>query len=102
MLYFYLKESKELFETLALDDIQWLSKFNFVKKGKTGFVEDDGVESLPFFEDYEITYMQALLMKEYAKENTKGLNLQSETIDKFYNILNTSIEKRKTIEVLCS
>lgn len=66
MLYFILLETEKLFATLSLDDIQWLSKMKILKEGTTGFLENDGVEILPFFEDYELTYENAISMHKYS------------------------------------
>lgn len=106
MLYFNLKDTGELIEVLSLEDIQWLTKFHIIRQGKTGLVEDDGVEILPFFDDYELTYDNAVSMYIFSKETITKMksnaSFKSETMDKFCNIIETVMQTKKSLQVLCS
>jgi len=106
MLYFYKENTRELIETLSLEEVKWLVKFNIIKQGKTGFKEDDGVETLPFFDDYILTYQDALNMKEFSNNQINEMNRQegfnSKEIKKFNNIINFIIENKSFLRVICS
>jgi len=66
--------------------------------GTTGLLEDDGVETLPFFDDYDIEYNDALLMRQFAENALNNINaiqgFKSGSLDKFLVIINTIIEKK--------
>jgi len=106
MLYFHIRDTSELIASMTLDDIKWLTKFNIIKKGNTGLLEDDGVETLPFFDDYDLTYINALSMSAFSKDKIDKMKkiqgFQSETLDKFINILNVIIEDKLALSVTCS
>jgi len=105
MLDFYLKENGKLITELSLNDIIWLSKFKVIKEGRTGLLKEDGVETLPFFDDYELSYNNALVMNDYSQKaifkllSTSGF--KSDALDKFNLIINTIITTKKTIKVIC-
>jgi hypothetical protein len=105
MLYFSLKENGKVVTKLSLDDIKWLCKFKIIKKGNTGFVEEDGVESLPFFDDYELTYMNGLAMHNYSEKVIFKLlstpSFESETLNKFNLIIALLLDKKKVLQVMC-
>lgn len=105
MLYFYIKNIDHLICTMTSDDIIWLKKFNFIKDSSTGLLEDDGVETLPFFDDYDIGYNDALFMRQFAKNELNKINkiqgFKSVSLDKFLVIINTIIEKKITLNVVC-
>jgi len=105
MLDFILKENGKLITGLSLDDIKWLSKFKVIKEGTTGFLKEDGVETLPFFEDYELNYTSAIAMNEYSQKAISQLlstsGFQSDALDKFNLIINTVLTTKKTIKVIC-
>ena len=106
MLYFYKENTKELIETLSLEEIKWLIKFKIIKKGKTGFIKDDGPETLPFFDDYILTYQAALRMKKFSSNIIEKFNttegFKSKEIEKFNNIINFLITNKSSLKVLCS
>jgi len=106
MLYFSLAETGELIETLSLEDIQWLVKMRILKEGSTGFIKDDGVQILPFFEDYKLTYLDAISMRDYSHVNIQKMmstsGFYSTSLEKFCKILDNLIESKKTIKVRCS
>jgi len=106
MLYFNLKDTGEQIEVLSLENIQWLSKFHVIKQGSTGFLENDGVETLPFFDDYEITYDNAVSMYNFSNKTIikmkSDTSFKSEAIDKFCNILKTIMQTKKSLQVICS
>lgn len=105
MIYFYIGENEELITKLTLNDIQWLIKFNIIKKGLTGFLLHDSSETLPFFEDYILTYNNALSMNIYSKNTISKLlstpGFHSEVLDKYCLIINTILTTRETINVRC-
>ena len=90
---------------LSLNDVIWLSKFKVIKEGSTGFVKDDGVETLPFFEDYELNYTNAVAMNDYSQKAISKLlstaGFQCNALDKFNLIMNTILTTKKTVKVIC-
>jgi len=102
MLYFQI-EGKTI-ETLDIKDIKWLVKMEVIKKGRTGLLED-GVETLPFFDDYEISYKKIICMQSFSKKVIiklkKTSEFRSKSLDKFCKIIDTCICKKKPVSVTC-
>lgn len=89
----------------SLQEIKWLSKFGVIKNGKTGLLEDDGPETLPFFDDYilEIKHIQSMRARflKRSKELGSASGFNSSAMNKLGTMLEQAIDNHCSIRVEC-
>lgn len=92
---------KEGLGGLSLNDVMWLAKFDVIKKGTTGLLADDGAETLPFYDDFELTPEVIERMYNKFKSRYEELSLvpgsNSHSLEKYKSIITVAVEKKRKV-----
>ena len=90
---------------IELEEVVWLAKFGVIKEGETGLLEDDGPETLPYFDDFELSPSQVEAMLERFEEAASRLRSKpgftSVALDKFEKILKRASQERCGLQAFC-
>ncbi len=110
MLDFYLdiddvNYSDQRIEGLEMEEVEWLSKLDIIKKETTGLIKDDGTEVLPYFDDFKLTYVQVQSLYENFKQKKDELlstpGFKSHTLNKYEKILNIALHHKRGLKAFC-
>ena len=93
----------ERIASFTMDEIRELQRLGCVKASITGSLAD-GVETLPFFDDYTIALDVLLTMQQRAQNAVERITtpgFKSIAVDKYLNMLSSAIDSQSELLAIC-